>query len=117
MYTLFLAQSRAPALLSAPERLSCMYVVTVEFRIVPGQMDSFLPKMRENARTSLDQEAGCQVFDVCRDPADPDVVFLYEVYDDEAAFQAHLASSHFKTFDAAVAALVADKQVRILNRL
>jgi quinol monooxygenase YgiN len=94
-----------------------MYVVTVEFRITAGEMDRFLPMMRDNARASLAEEEGCQVFDVCRDPADPDAVFLYEVYTDEAAFQAHLASPHFKRFDAAAAALVADKQVRILNRL
>ena len=89
-----------------------MHVVTVEFRIESGQMKRFLPLILENA-----EEPGCQLFDVCTDPAAPDTVFLYEVYDDEAAFQAHLAAPHYARFDAAAKALVADKQVRILERL
>ena len=94
-----------------------MHVVTVEFRIESGQMERFLPLIQDNAKSSLADEPGCQVFDVCRDPAAPDAVFLYEVYDDEAAFQAHLASPHYASFDAAANALVADKQVRILQLL
>ena len=94
-----------------------MYVVTVEFRIEPGQMDRFVPLIRDNAASSLDAEPGCKVFDVCRDPAAPDTIFLYEVYDDEAAFQAHQASPHYAKFTAAAEAIVADKQIRILERL
>ena len=94
-----------------------MYVVTVEFRIEAGQMDRFLPLIRENAKSSEADEPGCRAFDVCIDPAAPDAVFLYEVYDDEAAFQAHLASPHYARFDAAACALVADRQVRSLRRL
>ena len=36
---------------------------------------------------------------------------LYEIYDDAAAFAAHMRTSHFLSFDAASAALVADKTV------
>jgi quinol monooxygenase YgiN len=53
---------------------------------------------------------------VCVDSADKASVFLYEVYDDRAAFDAHLATAHFKRFDAAVAPMVASKAVRILRR-
>ena len=38
-------------------------------------------------------------------------VFLYEIYDDRAAFDAHLASPHFRAFDAEVGPWVQDKQV------
>ena len=92
------------------------FVVTVEFEIHPQRLDEFLPLMRENARASVDGEPGCRQFDVCTDPARPHAVFLYEVYDDRAAFDAHLASSHFKRFDAAVREMVATKSVRILRR-
>ncbi|MFK7944291.1 MAG: putative quinol monooxygenase [Paracoccaceae bacterium] len=57
------------------------------------------------------QEPGCQRFDVWQDPADPARVCLYEVYNDRAAFDAHLVSAHFKAFDAEVASWVMDKQV------
>ncbi|KUP93370.1 putative quinol monooxygenase [Tritonibacter horizontis] len=96
-----------------------MYVVTVTFTLLPGCLTEFLPLMVENARRSLAEEPGCQQFDVCtaraRSPADE--VFLYEIYDDEAAFAAHLDSAHFKAFDAAVAGFVAAKDVRLFREV
>lgn len=93
-----------------------MYVVTVLFEIVPGRMAEFLPRMIANARQSLADEPGCRQFDVCADPRRPDIVFLYEVYDDRPAFDAHLGAAHFRAFDAATAALVAKKTVATFER-
>ncbi len=87
------------------------YAVLVRFRIMPGDMVAFLPLMLANAETSLSAEPGCTRFDVLTDPDHPDEVFLYEIYDDRAAFDAHLASQHFRDFDAAVAAMIAEKTV------
>lgn len=42
----------------------------------------------------------------------PGEVVLYELYDDAAAFRAHLDSGHFKAFDAAVGDMVIAKQLR-----
>ncbi len=95
--------------------MSC--VVTVAFEIHPQHRDAFLPLMCANARASRDIEPGCRQFDVCVDPARPDAVFLYEVYQNRAAFDAHLASSHFRRFDEAVREMVAAKTVRVLTRL
>ena len=92
-----------------------MYVVIVDFRIKPERVAEFMPLMLENARASRETEPGCRQFDVCVDPADGTAVFLYEVYDDRAAFDVHLASAHFKKFDPAVAPMVASKAVRTLR--
>ncbi len=89
-----------------------MFVVTVNFTIRPDHATDFLPAMLENARASVEREPGCRQFDVCRDPEDPHEIFLYEIYDDAEAFQAHLAAEHFKTFDARVAPWVASKTVK-----
>lgn len=89
-----------------------MFVVTVVFVIKPEHVDDFAPAMLKNARASLDLEPGCRRFDVCRDPENPTVTFLYELYDDKAAFQEHLSRPHFKAFDANVAPWVASKQVK-----
>ena len=88
-----------------------MFAVIVTFQINPSDWAAFLPTMRDNAATSLAQEAGCHRFDVCTDPARPHEVFLYELYTDAAAFYAHLSSDHFKAFDARVAQMVASKSV------
>ena len=89
-----------------------MYAVVVTFQITPGKMAVFLPLMHQNATTSLTQEEGCHRFDVCTDPKRPDEVFLYEIYTDRAAFDAHLGSTHFESFDTQVAPMIAAKDVR-----
>ena len=88
-----------------------MYVVCVTFRLHPAQADAFLEAVRGNARFSLDTEPGCHRFDVAVAEDDPATVFLYELYTDRAAFDAHLAAPHFKAFDAAVADWVVSKTV------
>lgn len=88
-----------------------MFAVTVVLKTDPAQREAFHALMRTNARTSLEQEPGCRRFDICRNEDDPDTVFLYELYDDRSAFDAHLQSAHFKSFDAAVASMVLAKEV------
>lgn len=93
-----------------------MYIVTVEFIVKPESVQAFMPLMVDNARASRSQERGCRQFDVCVEPAAPNVVFLYEVYDDRGAFDAHLQTAHYKSFDAAVRDMVAAKVVRTYVR-
>lgn len=92
-----------------------MYVVTVAFEIRPEAAAAFLPLMLENARASLAEEPGCLRFDVCgeatADEAAPARIFLYEIYQDRSAFDAHLASAHFRSFDQATGPMVTSKQV------
>ena len=94
-----------------------MYVVTVQFEIKPENLDDFRAQMLANARASREREPGCRQFDVCADPAKPGLIFLYEVYDDRAAFDAHLAAEHFKIFDRTVAPWIASKAIRTYERL
>lgn len=91
------------------------YVITVDFSIHAEDASAFLDELTSNARTSVSTEPGCRQFDVCVDPADPTRIFLYEVYDDRPAFEAHLASAHFKAFDRKTAAWTAAKSVRVLS--
>ena len=94
-----------------------MYVVTVEFEIKPEKLDDFRAQMIANARASREREPGCRQFDVCADPAKPALIFLYEVYDDRAAFDAHLASSHFREFAAATGAMVRQRSLLTWTRI
>lgn len=91
------------------------FALSVTFRLHEGHLDEFLPRIVENARTSREVEPGCRVFDVAIPEAVPDTVFLWEIYDDRAAFDTHLSSLHFKTFDAATATMVASKTVEFFR--
>lgn len=73
----------------------CVYCLLLKTQLKPGCLDAFMAAMGVNAAASVREEPGCLVFDVLRDRGDPDRVWLYEVYRDEAAFEAHLQAPHF----------------------
>ena len=93
-----------------------MYVITVLFSIDPEHTSDFLQAMVANARTSAAQEPGCRQFDVCVSGSNSNDVFLYEVYDSKAAFDAHLASAHFHQFTESTAAWVLAKVINVFER-
>jgi len=45
------------------------------------------------------------------------MIFLYEIYDDHAAFEAHLASPHFHRFEVEAADMIAEKQVQFFDEV
>ena len=88
------------------------YAIMVSFRVRQGAQETFLRLVRANAATSVAMEPGCRRFDVlvpCNSA--PDDIVLYEIYDDRAAFEAHLASEHFASFDRETKAIVTNKSV------
>jgi quinol monooxygenase YgiN len=87
-----------------------MHVVTVTFETAPDDAAAFLARVRQQAADSLRDEPGRHRFDVCTD-ADSSRVFLYEIYTDNSAFQAHLKTPHYKAFDAEVGPIVRYKTV------
>lgn len=93
-----------------------LHALIVEFRIHPLHIDAFATAIADNAQASREHEPGCRQFDVCRDPDDPALFFLYELYDDAAAVTAHLQAPHFRQMDALTAPWVAGKSVRHLRR-
>jgi quinol monooxygenase YgiN len=93
------------------------YVVCVEFEIQPELLAAFRPLMIENARVSAQDEPGCRQFDVCEPEDGAPRVFLYEVYDDEAAFKAHLETAHFKRFAEATRGMIAGRRIVACRRL
>jgi quinol monooxygenase YgiN len=89
-------------------------VVLVEMLVKPSFVTRFRDLIGANAKASVEREAGCKRFDVLCDPAEPRRFVLYEIYDDEEAFAAHLASSHYQNFAASI-----DNQIdqRTVSRL
>ena len=94
-----------------------MYVVTVEFGIEPASWGEFMPLMIENAHLSRTTEPGCRQFDICVDNDKPATVFLYELYDDRVAFDAHLTSPHFKAFAAATQQMILRRSILTWQRI
>ncbi|HEY3621843.1 MAG TPA: putative quinol monooxygenase [Roseiarcus sp.] len=77
-------------------------VVLVEFLVKSPFIAQFRDLIAANAKASLEREAGCKRFDVLFDPEEPRRFVLYEIYEDQAAFDEHLASSHYLIFADAI---------------
>jgi quinol monooxygenase YgiN len=93
-----------------------MLAITVRFHVNPAHRDAFVERVQLQGKESLAREPACRQFDVCRNPQNPLEVFLYEIYDDAAAFAVHLQTPHFLAFDADTRAWIAQKVVEIWER-
>jgi quinol monooxygenase YgiN len=94
-----------------------MYVLVVDFVVKPEHVEAFTAEIRKNAKASRETEPGCRQFDVCAAPDDPAKIVLYEVYDDKAAFEAHLKTPHFLAIKPKLEAWLAVNKVRFLTRI
>ena len=92
-----------------------MFVLSVELRIKPENVESFMRRALENAAQSR-KEPGCRQFDVLVDPKEPTRVMLYEVYVDEKAFDAHQQTAHFKKYAADAVPLLTSRERHVWKR-
>jgi quinol monooxygenase YgiN len=70
------------------------YVVSAKWRARPGKEARLLEICREMTEPSR-AEPGNRFYQAQRSVEDPQLFYLYEHYDDEAAYQAHMDSEHF----------------------
>jgi quinol monooxygenase YgiN len=89
------------------------FALTVVFELVEGSFSEFHRLVSENAALSVQREPGCLRFDVLTPLGTqrPPHIFLYEIYRDRAAFELHLASEHYRSFDARTRDMVSSKTV------
>ena len=87
------------------------FVIIVDFRLKAGAHPDFRRLVDANASASITREDGCRRFDVVEPRGEADRVLLYEIYDDEAAFDAHCRSAHYAHFNSASEPLVREKSV------
>jgi quinol monooxygenase YgiN len=71
------------------------FAVAARWVAQQGEEEEVLRCLRELAPQSR-AEAGCRFYQANRDPDDARVFFLYEIYDDREAADAHWSSDHFK---------------------
>ncbi len=90
-------------------------VLQVNIRIKPENVDSFMAQVLENARAAR-TEAGCRQFEVLVDPEDRTKVMLFEVYDDQQAFEAHQAGAAFRKYVANAVPLLASRERHFWNK-
>ena len=88
------------------------FAIIVKFTLKPGMADAFRPLILENAAASVRDEPTCREFQVLNDEQDPEIIFLYEVYENTAAFEAHRETPHFKNFLETANEMIAEREVQ-----
>ena len=89
-----------------------VFAIIVKFTLKPGVAKSFAPLIMENATASVRDEPTCQQFQVLCDEQNPEIVFLYEVYDNAAAHDAHRQTPHFKKYIETANEMIAERKIQ-----
>jgi len=83
-------------------------VLQVQIVVKPENLERFMPMLRDNALAAR-KEPGCRQFEVLLDPEDATKIMLFEVYEDDKAFEAHQAGAAFRKYLAEAVPLVASR--------
>ncbi len=93
--------------------------IIVEFRIKPGQHAAFDSLIREHAEKTLQEEPGCERFEVYqpvnKGVRDESRILLCEVYRDHAAFEDHGRNPRLAQVREAYAPLIESRTLHICD--
>jgi len=75
-----------------PKGLSAL---VVKIHMKAEYREQFIKEMWADAIGSEKNEPGCLMFNIVNDKADPNILYLFEVYKDDKAVEAHKKMPHF----------------------
>ncbi|NKB57484.1 MAG: hypothetical protein GKS00_14255 [Alphaproteobacteria bacterium] len=84
----------------------------VEFNVKAEHRVAFITLLREHAEGTVQEEEGCVQFDVLL-PNENGRVFLYEVYRDEVALKAHMASERLANTRSSYDGWIDDRTIHV----
>ena len=75
-----------------------MYIIISPIQIKPENKEQYVKALVDVARESVNTEPGCLRLDVIQDANDPNRVWVYEIFKDDAALQTHMKLPFFIEF-------------------
>lgn len=105
---------RAGAVVASVTRELQRRALFVEVALKPGKKDEYEQLIRAHISRCFEHDR-CMYFDYGFDKADASKVFLYEVYEDEAALKDHTASAHLDQYRKESEALVESHGIKTLS--
>jgi autoinducer 2-degrading protein len=79
--------------------MDAMFAILFRALAKPGKSQELFDFLKRNSQHCDDHEEGNLRFDVLRDPENENAFYVYEVYKDDAAFQAHKNNPPFIEWD------------------
>jgi autoinducer 2-degrading protein len=99
----------------AVARADPLYINAVSIDVAPGQIENYLAAIKEVGTATIKTEPGCSEFDITVSQKDPNHLFIFEVYDNSAAFDTHLKTDHYRKYAATAKDIVAKREVDPLS--
>ena len=83
-----------------------------ELEIEPSQLMQYHAAVKEEMATSVRVEPGVLAIYAVADSENPSKLRFFEIYADEAAFRAHIASPHFKKYVETTRSMIRSRVLR-----
>jgi quinol monooxygenase YgiN len=87
------------------------FVRLADLEIAAAHVEAFRTAAAEHALATLGTEAGALALHSAAEKGSPTRVRVFEMYRDEAAYQAHLQTPHFQKFRAATASMIVERRL------
>ena len=87
------------------------FVRVAELEIDPAQLDRYTAAVREEMEVSVRTEPGVLALYAVAEKDHPDKLRFFEMYADEAAYRAHIASPHFRRYAQATRDMITAKRL------
>lgn len=87
------------------------FVIVGTIDAVPGQRDRVIATLKEHRTRCFRDEQGVVSFDIMTANDNETSIYVHEIYEDVAAFEAHFAADSFKVWQKETAGLVAGLNV------
>jgi quinol monooxygenase YgiN len=84
------------------------FAIMATIEVLPGRIDEFLTILMAHRARCLKEEPGTLLFEVLRPRDDDTKVMLYELYQDDAAFNVHVKGSSIARMREASAGMTAE---------
>ena len=75
-----------------------MIVRIAEIQVDPANLEEYLERARTIGAESVSEEPGVIAIFPMQDKRNPGKIRILEIYEDEAAYQAHMQTPHFLTY-------------------
>lgn len=88
-----------------------------EIEVYPEKLDEYLTYVTEVGRTSMAVEPGVITLFSMQSKEDPCKIYILEIYADQAAYQSHIQTDHFKRYKEGTADMVKSLRLNDTNPL
>ena len=87
----------------------------VEIDVKPHQIETFLPKLNQQAEL-IRGESGCESIEIYKNESHENMVHVWEIWNDKAAWDLHMNNDSSKAWQIIAAEFVAGEKITVMSK-